>query len=289
MEKDPNSKTIVITGSNKGLGFGILRILAQKDPHKYQFIMAVRSVERGQQAVKELAKELEGIDAQIDVHELDITKTSSIDAFVEWINEKYRFIDCLFNNAGVMIKTDKFNIDVVEETFATNVNGTIDLTEKMIPYVKEDGKIIFMGSRLGLLSFLQSQSLQDQFLSNELSIDGLQKMVTDFKEAVKEGDYAKYGWIEKPYYVSKMFINTYARLLAKTKEMLSQNIQVYAASPGYVKTDMTSNDADRTIEEGADTPVWLVELPWELKMDYQGQLIHDREVLSPLSAYKSKL
>ena len=39
------------------------------------------------------------------------------------------------------------------------------------------------------------------------------------------------------------------------------NIKINAACPGWVKTELGGPDAIYTVEEGADTPLWLATLP----------------------------
>jgi NAD(P)-dependent dehydrogenase (short-subunit alcohol dehydrogenase family) len=64
---------------------------------------------------------------------------------------------------------------------------------------------------------------------------------------------------ESPAYrVSKAALNMLTVLLAA--EVRGEGILVNAASPGYTRTDMSPN-ATRTVERGADTPVWLATLP----------------------------
>lgn len=46
-------------------------------------------------------------------------------------------------------KGDAFDTHVVEQTFKTNFYGTVDLTEKLLPYIAENGKVIFVGSSAG--------------------------------------------------------------------------------------------------------------------------------------------
>jgi hypothetical protein len=41
--------------------------------------------------------------------------------------------------------------------------------------------------------------------------------------------------------------------------------------PGYVDTDMTSHKGHLTIQQGALTPVFLAELPFEVNPNYQGK------------------
>lgn len=72
-------KTIIVTGSNKGIGYGIVRALLKLP---YKIIMACRSIERAEKAKEELAENDEEKKSRIDILELDISKSESIDKFV---------------------------------------------------------------------------------------------------------------------------------------------------------------------------------------------------------------
>lgn len=56
--------------------------------------------------------------------------------------------------------------------------------------------------------------------------------------------------------------------------MTKRGIQVYTCCPGYVNTDMTSHKGPLTIQEGALTPVFLIEKPFELKEEDQGEFYY---------------
>ena len=45
------------------------------------------------------------------------------------------------------------------------------------------------------------------------------------------------------------------------RETRGQNVLVNAACPGWVRTEMGTERAPLSVEEGADTPVWLATLP----------------------------
>jgi NAD(P)-dependent dehydrogenase (short-subunit alcohol dehydrogenase family) len=62
------------------------------------------------------------------------------------------------------------------------------------------------------------------------------------------------GW-SPAYCISKSLLNAIARHLAN--ELSHRKIPVNAFCPGWVKTDMGGKSAPRSIEEGADTAVWL--------------------------------
>jgi NAD(P)-dependent dehydrogenase (short-subunit alcohol dehydrogenase family) len=79
---------------------------------------------------------------------------------------------------------------------------------------------------------------------------------------------------ESPAYrVSKSGLNMLTKVLAA--EVAGEGILVNAASPGYTRTDM-SPKAERPVEEGADTPVWLATLPAD---GPTGGFFYDRQPL----------
>ena len=61
------------------------------------------------------------------------------------------------------------------------------------------------------------------------------------------------------YSVSKTALNALTRILAS--ELRGSGILVNSVCPGWVQTDMGGSGAPRSVEEGADTPVWAATLP----------------------------
>ena len=59
--------------------------------------------------------------------------------------------------------------------------------------------------------------------------------------------------------VSKVALNALTRITAV--ELANNGVKVNACCPGWVRTDMGGPTATRSVEEGADTPVWLATLP----------------------------
>lgn len=98
-----------------------------------------------------------------------------------------------------------------------------------------------------------------------LSEERIDEVVNMFLEQVKDGSGTSGGWPQTftDYSVSKLAVNAYTRLMARTLSDMpeGQKIYVNCYCPGWVKTAMTDWAGHTTPEEGADTAVWLALLP----------------------------
>ena len=75
------------------------------------------------------------------------------------------------------------------------------------------------------------------------------------------------------YRLSKAGLNAQTVLLAN--ELSSSGIKVNAVCPGWVKTDMGGAGAERPVEKGAETIVWLAASP---EID-NGKFYRDKQVI----------
>lgn len=77
-------KKVIVTGCNKGVGFGIIRNLYQKP---YKIIMACRSLELAKKSKEDLEKEFPHAKGQLFLQELDVSNFKSIDSFLKNISQ----------------------------------------------------------------------------------------------------------------------------------------------------------------------------------------------------------
>jgi NAD(P)-dependent dehydrogenase (short-subunit alcohol dehydrogenase family) len=193
-------KLVFITGVSRGIG----KALAEKFLKEGYFVIGTST--SGKANLK---------DKNLTVLQLDLRSKESINNCLNNFKKLDKNIDILINNAGIV--PDKFEtslkIDKLKETLEVNLIGTIDLTEKLIDFLNDNGRVINISSSAGSLN-----------------------------KDIVEPEYPSYK-------ISKAAINMYTRILSiRLKE---KNILVASVHPGWVKTDMGGKEADLEPEEAA--------------------------------------
>lgn len=102
-----------------------------------------------------------------------------------------------------------------------------------------------------------------------------------FISSVKDNTFLDKGYIKSAYGTSKLAINIYGNILSRAQDVVEKNIQVYVLCPGYVSTDMSSHKGHLTIDQGAETPLFLINLPFQVNPDYQGKFF-EKSALSSI-------
>ena len=246
------NKIAVVTGANKGIGRAIVERLLDEAPEFTKVVMTARDSLKGTQTRDEILKT--GQEARLVFHQLDITDSSSIQSFADFLSSEFSQIDVLVNNAGIATRGDAFSYDIAYTTLSTNFYSTVKVTDCLVPYIKETGHIINISSRLGHASHITNEFLRTKVL-NVLTREELFALAEDFLEGVKLGNHSERGWHNNTYSVSKILLNCYTRILSKEVGMM-----VNAVSPGWVRTDMTGSHAALSPFEGAETPLFLARL-----------------------------
>ncbi|NOX89812.1 MAG: SDR family NAD(P)-dependent oxidoreductase [Calditrichaeota bacterium] len=126
---DLDGKVIIVTGGNSGLGFETVKLLAQKGA---EVVLACRSVEKGEAAKSTIGK----IKGQITVMKLDLASLENIKEFVNRFKAKYKRLDILFNNAGIMTTPYGLTKDGLEQQQGVNHFGHFALTALLFDLLK---------------------------------------------------------------------------------------------------------------------------------------------------------
>jgi NAD(P)-dependent dehydrogenase (short-subunit alcohol dehydrogenase family) len=113
------------------------------------------------------------------------------------------------------------HLDTVRRTLETNLYGALQISQTLIPLMGGTGRVVNVSSGMGQLSEMNGCCPGYRF--------------------------------------SKAGLNALTRILAD--ELRDSRIKINSVCPGWVRTDMGGPGADRSVEQGVDTIVWLATLP----------------------------
>jgi NAD(P)-dependent dehydrogenase (short-subunit alcohol dehydrogenase family) len=177
---------------------------------------------------------------EIQVLKLDVTEEADIVRAVKYITDHHGQLDVLINNAGIISTgtgATSSEAREVKRVMETNFYGAWRVAQLMLPLLEKSREARIINMSSGMGA-----------------LDDL------------DGGYAAYR-------MSKSALNALTILLANE---LRGKISVNAMCPGWVRTEMGGADASRSIEQGADTAVWLAtaeKIP-------TGKFFRDRKVIS---------
>src|SRR3954462_5183905 len=159
--------------------------------------------------------------------DVDLGDEQSIEAFGARVEREHGRLDVLVNNAAILLDEGTSILDVTarefENTWRVNVLGAFLMTKRFAPLLRRSGhgRVVNVSSGAGQLSSMSNYA--------------------------------------PSYSTSKAALNAITILFANA--MRRDGVLVNCADPGWVRTDMGGPGAPRSVEQGADTIVWLATLP----------------------------
>lgn len=262
-----SGKFTLITGANRGLGFEAVDILARQQSDT-TVLLGVRSLDKGHAAVEELKKR--GVNTgKVQPLVIDQTNPKTIADAVATIKSQYAGrIDTLYLNAGAL-EVDASEGEAARIIQDTNYFGVQRVIDATLPLIPKGGHIVIVSSEVG--------SWVHQATTGELRrrIDDYEHLTTkevdDFVHRWVKGqngdssvDLTDYPSKEKsmgPYGISKVFLSTYGRILAR--QLREKEITVALVCPGYCSTELNGNTGPRKATTGAHSIVYGEKVPLE--------------------------
>lgn len=217
-------RVAVVTGASRGLGLETCRQLAAAG---CRVVLTARDPGRGRRAAQRLAD----AGLQVATAALDVADPDSIAVFADWLQREIGCLDVLVNNAGVPpdgggLSVFDVPLETMQAAMTTHVYGPMLLTRSLVPLMEAGGygRIVNVSSTLGQLENMGPR------------------------------------W--PAYRISKAALNALtAATAAELQSRGSDHILVNSVCPGWTRTDLGGPKAPRSVEEGADTIVWLATLP----------------------------
>ncbi|KAI5622506.1 hypothetical protein C0J50_18107, partial [Silurus asotus] len=273
-----STKVAVVTGANKGIGLAIVKGLC-KAGYSGDVLLTARSEALGKEAV-ELVK-AEGF-KNVVFHQLDICDQGSSQVLAKFLKEKYGGLDVLINNAGIAYKVDATEPfgEQAEVTMRTNFWGTLWVCHALFPLLRSNARVVNVSSFVSKQCLDKcSPELQAKLRRTDMSEEELCLMMGEFVTAAQSGTHQAKGWTNIVYSTTKIGVTVLSRIQARVlnETRSADGIILNACCPGWVRTDMAGQNAPKSPEEGAETPVYLAMLPEGAKEPH-GQLVWDKTV-----------
>ena len=204
-------KVAIVTGASKGIGKAIAEKLASEGAFVYLADIDVSGVQENAREIQASGQRAEGL-------AVDITKSESLKAMVEYVIGKSGKIDILVNNAGVFGKNkpiDQISVEEWDAVIAVNLRGTHLCSQAVVKEMvaRKSGKIVNIGSMSAQTGGLKAGV---DYTASKGGILALTKA------------YARYG----------------ARL----------GVTANTVVPGFILTDMTRSWAEKD-DAGKDVPM----------------------------------
>jgi NAD(P)-dependent dehydrogenase (short-subunit alcohol dehydrogenase family) len=197
------TKTAIITGGGRGIGFGISAALAREG---YQLVIA------GVRPVDQVADAIKSLESQTTVHycQADVSIAADRAKLIEETKKTFGRLDVLVNNAGVAPSVRADILEAGEESFdrlvSINLKGPYFLTQ------------------LAAKMMIEQRKTEPDFRGKIVSVSSVSATVV----STNRGDYC----------ISKAGVAMATQLWAA--RLAEFGIDVYEVRPGVIATDMTA-------------------------------------------------
>jgi len=134
-------KIALVTGANKGIGFGIAKHLGLSG---WKVIVGARDRARAEKAIDKL------VSAGVDIMgwtNIELTNPGSLEQTAREVGERFSGLSLLVNNAGIpgdmSVDSRHTEIDTIRKTLEVNFIGTFALTKALLPLLEQNsGRIV---------------------------------------------------------------------------------------------------------------------------------------------------
>ena len=212
----------IVTGGSRGIGEGICEVFCREGA-----TVIVWDILDGSDTVDRISK----LGGNIIYQQVDVTSQKSVDQALNEIIKKYKKVEILINNAGII--RDKSFLKMIEaewdDVINVNLKSLYIVTRSVIPYMKENGY-----GRIVSASSIN-------------------------------GTAGAFG--QTNYCATKAGISGFTRALCK--EVGKYGITANAVAPGFIKSVMTDSMPEEVIKAGISMiPVGRIGTPEDMGQAY---------------------
>ncbi|HLV47130.1 MAG TPA: SDR family oxidoreductase [Flavobacterium sp.] len=164
-------KTILITGTSRGIGLELCQILAQDSSN--QVISLSRQISDKLQQLP-----------NVHCYSVDLTQPESIRSVSAIIQEKYPQINIVIHNAGAIVNKPFTEITAqeFEHVYKVNVFGVVALNQAILPQMSRGGHVVTISSMGGIQGSMKFPGLSAYSSSKGAVITLSELLAEEYKE-----------------------------------------------------------------------------------------------------------
>jgi NAD(P)-dependent dehydrogenase (short-subunit alcohol dehydrogenase family) len=243
---ESGARVAVVTGAGRGIGLEVVRQLAERG---VEVVLTSPNQIEGKATSERLIHQ--GL--SVTFHILDVANEKHIRALRAFVLKEFGRIDILVNNAGVMFDSGRskvegliarrlkkiprkvdvgegpsileVDVNIVRATLEINTLGALRMCQALVPLMMKAGygRVVNVSSSLGQLNGMTDEERVPAYQLSKAALNAVTLMVAD--------------------------------------AALGKNVMVNSVCPGWTRTDLGGPDAPQSVEEAAETIVWLATRP----------------------------
>ncbi|TDL30131.1 NAD(P)-binding protein [Rickenella mellea] len=221
---DLTGKTVIVVGSNTGLGLEAARHLATMNPGR--LILACRSVSKGEMALESIRVTTKYKGGEVWV--VDLTDFASISAFADkFEKDGGGRLDVLLENSAIVTETYYRTKDGLESTIQTNNLGTALLGILLLPFLSRSSadsvtpRIVIVASEVHYWAKLDTEVTSSPQMLEKLNSE----------------EYCTASVMKQRYFISKLINVLFMRAFAA--RLSPQNpVIIDAVNPGFCRSEL---------------------------------------------------
>jgi carbonyl reductase 1 len=298
------SKIALVTGGNRGLGFGFVEVLADELGPDGTVYLGARNVDKGREA----ADRLRSTGRQVEVLEIDIADDESVAQAAGTLRDRHGGVDILVGSAALT----RASYGPAEIYIHTNNLGTHRLIRRFGPILKDGARFLIVASCHGVLtgapgrrkdrtaeeeaavraanqrkmqddpSLTISDAIRDRMISENATLEDIEAALSEYCALRNAGTAVEHGWPEWLNKASKFGQIAATIVFARQmeKEARRRDILINVCCPGLVATEATADGAYGdlslafTPREAAQNLAWIVTQPPGEREPYGRMLFH---------------
>ncbi len=164
-------KNIIVTGASRGIGFELAKLLGDLG---YQ----VLALSRNEKPILDLTHK------NIHAFSFDICSDLDLEKMTDYIDNNWKKVDVLINNAGMLLNKPfkEISTQEFEEVYRVNVFGVAAITQKVLPYMSAGSHVVTISSMGGIQGSMKFPGLAAYSSSKGAVITLSELLAEEYKE-----------------------------------------------------------------------------------------------------------